>query len=91
MYHEQEDYDIEEEFIHIPRRFEELENMEAYGVYTTNKDEWQLIHYLNHFSSSQPLDNYPTLLDMKLPDPCSIGKSYEHYVVNYPMRERFAN
>ena len=55
MYHTQDYYEIEKELVHIPWRFDELENRGAYVVYTTNEDEWQPTHYLNHFSICLPL------------------------------------
>ena len=39
LYHAQEDYEIEEESIHIPWMFEGLENRGACELYTTNEDE----------------------------------------------------
>ena len=36
-------YEMEDQLELLTRRIEELENREAYGVYTINEDEWSLL------------------------------------------------
>ena len=43
-YYAQEDYEMEDQLELLTRRIEELENREAYGVYTINEDEWMPTH-----------------------------------------------